>query len=372
METRYIACMVLHALGDTIGYKNSHWEFQRNVVGIENRIMEKLYEYIYLGGINYVPDKGWLVSDDTIMHMANAKALLKNFKTVNSLSTYMVKYYKEAYKQFVKEGLEKRFPGQTVLESIIRLNEGGKWDDMPYNFYSGGNGASMKSPCIGLAFHGKKKRMLLIQVAIESSRITHNSAIGYLGGLVSALFTAYAIENIDIKKWPNMLLKLFEDGTIQKYIHTSGRNVAEYEKDSQIFIDKWKKYVMDKFDDDGNPIIRRSNKNLIYRAKYYADNFITLKKIGATGIQDYIGITGLSAPIIAYDCLIDAGEKWEKLVVYSMLHNGDTDTTGCIAASWYGSMHGFLNIPENATKYLEYKDELIKLGKGLYKKYYKE
>ena len=25
---RYIACMVLHALGDTIGYKNSKWEFK--------------------------------------------------------------------------------------------------------------------------------------------------------------------------------------------------------------------------------------------------------------------------------------------------------------------------------------------------------
>ena len=54
METRYIACMVLHALGDTIGYKNSQWEFQRGVVGLENRINEKMYEYIYIGGINYV------------------------------------------------------------------------------------------------------------------------------------------------------------------------------------------------------------------------------------------------------------------------------------------------------------------------------
>jgi len=84
-----------------------------------------------------------------------------------------------------------------------------------------------------------------------------------------------------------------------------------------------------------------------------------------------VGASGIDSVIIAYDCLIDAGNKWEKLVVYSMLHNGDTDTTGCIAAAFYGAVYGFGEVNKNVLKYLEYKDELTKLGKGLYKKYYK-
>jgi len=370
MEKRYIACMVLHALGDTIGYKNSEWEFQ-NVIGIENRIMEKLYEYINLGGINYVPDKGWLVSDDTIMHMKNAYGLLEDFTSVNGLSKHLMKHYIDAYNQFYKETLELRYPGKALMDGIERLIKGGNWDDMPYNFYAGGSGASMRNSCIGLAFHGKESREKLIQYAIETSRITHNSVIGYLGGMVSALFAAYSIENIDIKKWPYMLLELFKNETIDKIIARSGRDVQEYSDQHQIFVEKWRKYVQDKFDDHGEPISRRSHKNLIYRAKYYGDNY-TMKKKGEYLGEVYIGAGGDDSVIIAYDCLLDAQNRWEKLVVYSGLHSGDVDTTCCIAASWYGAIYGFGQVPEKVMKYLEYKKELIRLGKELYKKYYKK
>ena len=55
-----------------------------------------------------------------------------------------------------------------------------------------------------------------------------------------------------------------------------------------------------------------------------------------------------------------------------MMHMGDTDTTGCIAGAWRGALYGFEGVPEINLKNLEYKDILEKLGKGLYKKYYKK
>jgi ADP-ribosylarginine hydrolase len=30
-----------------------------------------------------------------------------------------------------------------------------------------------------------------------------------------------------------------------------------------------------------------------------------------------------------------------------MLHGGDNDSTGCIAGSWYGALHGFNGVPRN-------------------------
>jgi ADP-ribosylglycohydrolase len=49
-----------------------------------------------------------------------------------------------------------------------------------------------------------------------------------------------------------------------------------------------------------------------------------------------------------------------------MLHIGDSDTTGCIAAGLYGAMYGFGDVPENNLKYLELKDKTYQFGKKLY------
>ena len=34
---KYIASFILHALGDTIGYKNSIWEFNYNIQNLDDR-----------------------------------------------------------------------------------------------------------------------------------------------------------------------------------------------------------------------------------------------------------------------------------------------------------------------------------------------
>ncbi len=362
MEDRYKACLILHAVGDTIGFKNGEWEFKQ---GYTEKPLEKLYEYVDLGGINHIPKKGWIVSDDTILHIKTAEAILENFDTINKLGEILKKKYIVAYEQFYKEGLKLRFPGITTLNSIKRLKGGGNWDDMPYDINAGGSGASMRTLCIGLAFHGPENRFKLIQMSIESSRITHNSTVGYLGGMTSALFTAFAIENIDILKWPGLLMDLLTKGIVATYIKKSNRGYDEYVNDSHIFINKWKRYMEDKFDENGKPIKRRSTRNLVYRTKYYYDNFGFIKEG-----HYFPGSGGDDSVIIAYDCLLDAEDSWEKLVIYSMLHGGDTDTTGSIAAGWWGALKSFSDVPPVATENLEYKDLLEKLGKQLYKKFH--
>jgi len=238
---------------------------------------------------------------------------------------------------------------------------------MPYDFFAGGSGASMRTSCIGLAYNGTTNRGKLVSTAIETSRITHNSAIGYLGGLTSALFTAYAIENISIEKWPFLLMDLFNYGTINQYINYTKRDVPQFSKDSHVFIKKWSKYTDDKFDESGKPIMRRTNKNLVHRTKYYHDNFSFEHRPEVT----FPGSGGDDSVIIAYDCLLDAGKSWEKLVVYSMLHGGDTDTTGCIAGSWYGALYGFGDVPMHRIEKIENKLEIEELGIKIFEKFKK-
>jgi ADP-ribosylglycohydrolase len=272
--------MLLHALGDTLGFRNTLWEFSD---GGYEKVLRKVYEFIDLGGITGINLDGWLVSDDTIMHMQTARALIEYNKdeSINTLGNLFSKYFITALKQFEIEG-PKRAPGVSTMKALMRLKNGNLWNENPYNLYAGGSGASMRCLCIGMAFPKSCDRHKLIQVSIESSRITNNSVIGYLGGMTSALFAALAVEGINVEKWAHSLLELFDNGTIQKYIKTSGRGYDEYIKDSPIFIEKWHRYVDDKFDGDGNIIKRKSSINLIYRCKYYNETFAFKKKINNT------------------------------------------------------------------------------------------
>ncbi|QKF93937.1 ADP-ribosylglycohydrolase [Fadolivirus algeromassiliense] len=372
MEERYIGCMILHAVGDTVGYKNSKWEFKG---GDYTTTLEKVYEFIDLGGITKISFKDWNVSDDTILHLQTADAMLQDYNSINTLGNIMKNNFLVAYDQFKKEGLSVRYPGKTTLQSLKLLEDGAMWNEIPYNLYSGGSGASMRTLCIGLALYGEENRQKLIQIAIESSRITNNSAVGYLGGFVSALFTAYAIEGKKINDWPFLMLELFKNGSITKYIKTIGRDINNYEEDHHVFLEKWHRYIEDKFDDNRNVVKRKATKNLVLRSKYYEDVF-AFKKIEKhsdklANVYTFIGSGGDDSVIIAYDCLIDSENNWEKLVYYAMLHNGDTDTTGAIAAGFYGAVNGYKDVPENFMEHLEYKKEIIDVAKKLYKKFYK-
>lgn len=372
-KDKFLACILLHAVGDTVGYKNGDWEFMPG--DIDAKANEKLYEFIYLGGVNGINLEGWDISDDTILHMAIIEGLLTDFSNVNKLGLSLKEIFINSLptlleKKDGKVGMKRR-PGESTIRSIMRMKDGGNWDDLPYSFSMGGSGAAMRSSCIGLAYYGEKNRGLLTQISIETSRMTHNSVIGYLGGWVAALFTAFAMEDVPIKKWPEKMVNYLLGTEMEKYINTSGRGLKNYMEDVHVFIDKWKRYIDDKFDKDGNIVKRRTTRNVQWRSRYYCNTFSTVyNKINKGDCSTvFVGGAGDDSCIIAYDSLLDSGGNWEMLCVYGMMHGGDTDTTGCIAASWYGVLYGLDRVPKNFLEHLESKDKLMELGESLYKKY---
>ena len=257
---------------------------------------------------------------------------------------------------------KKRASGITTINSLRILDK--KRDiktvwPIPYSDNMGGNGAAMRTSYIGIYFNNIKK---IIEISIQTSRLTHNYPLGFLGGMVTALFTNYAFNNIEPIKWCDMLLELNDNGTIDAIVEElPNRNfkMSQYNTDKDFFWDSWykyKEYRISKYGSNSTDFLSGSDRindliNIMYSEKQIKNESIDYAKMGATGS---------SATIFAYDSLL-MSNNWQSLIFFSTLHFGDNDTIGAIAGNWYGALRGFNDIPDKK-KYidqLEFKKELL-------------
>ncbi|KAG8140385.1 hypothetical protein E2320_003120 [Naja naja] len=193
-QEAYHAAMVLSGAGDALGYRNQRWEYCTSGPQIHQELQE-------MGGLGKIhvalPD--WPVSDDTVLHLATAEALAT--------------------------GTSQLRPGKPGGYHI------------PFNSNATGCGAAMRSMCIGLRYPHPSDLNTLIQVSIESGRMTHHHPTGYLGSLASALFTAYAVQGRPLELWGPGLLKTLP--LALEYIQAAGieteANVAAW----SYFQEKW-------------------------------------------------------------------------------------------------------------------------------------
>jgi ADP-ribosylarginine hydrolase len=294
-----------------------------------------------------------LVSDDTIMSIATAKALVKaDHRNIgHDLADEYVKCW---------ERMDGRAPGNTTAASInfLRNNGIGKaWDKVKFNARAGGCGAAMRAHPIGLRYHKGDQLDLLVAVSIESGRITHHSPNGYLGALVSALFTALAFRQVEPEKWGFILM----DKAIPKakqYIKESNRYVEENLDNFEYFESLWNAYLKSRNIADGIGPVKFpqvygvEERDLAYKSWSY---------------NGWGGSSGTDAPLIAYDAFLGCNGNWEELCLRGMLHGGDSDSTGAICAAFYGAFYGYKDVPELNHAYVELRDELVMLADDLYK-----
>jgi ADP-ribosylglycohydrolase len=332
LTLQLLSILFFHAIGDTLGFRNGKWEFNYGIKKPTPEFTNELiYDFFHLGGVRGIDIKGWKVSDDTILNLSTFNAFIQPYKTLNDLGNNIRTEYIKAIPR-----LEGRYPGTKTWESLKMLERGVEWSKVPYDSNAIGAGAAMRTTCIGIIYPGKLLRKKLIITSIETSRITHNSATGFLGGLTSALFTAYGIEKIPIARWPIKLIKLLKSKKIDKYLQKSRPNeYTKYLNDSYTFIGKWEKYVSIRYRNN-IPIIDdiKIFINPVQRIKYLADNFSN-----TIGNDFFPGNCGDDATIIAFDSLLQSKGNWEKLILYSILHPGDSDTVGAIASSWYAAFY---------------------------------
>lgn len=350
---RIKASLILHALGDTIGYKNGEWEFNYGNTAItEMYTFELVSRFIALGGITCIDLKGWRVSDDTVVHLDTIKALVESENT----DDFLKKFRKNLIDSF--DDIKTRHPGNTMYNKIKYMKKHDSDALFTFDKDSGGAGAAMRAPIFGILYSDPKDRDELMEKCILSSVITHNHPTGYLGALSTALFVSYALNNTPIEEWGKKMIEFIESDKLEQFMK---KKVSYYynihKKYKFSFIGKWKAYLKDKFDKDNKIIMRIGN--LAKRNRYYLDNY-------ASDAQ-FIGSSGDDCLILVYDALLDAYDSFEQIIYYTMLHIGDTDTTGCIAGAIFGALYGFRNLPANLIKNIEYKDRIEKLYEDIVK-----
>lgn len=364
--------LLLSSYLDTLGFKNSEWEFNFNFKNNNNPLQANviwlhiIHNFYVLGGLN-IDISDWNSSDDTILSIATTEACLKG----GTINDYINSY--NSYLKLLED--PKRASGVNTintLKKIVKLKDVNK---LQYSDSMGGNGAAIRTSPIGLIFYKEIDLDKLIKQSIESSRITHNYTMGFLSGLVSALFTSYAIRNIPINEWCNLLLELHESGKIENYMKTTNIN-NKFLVDQKDFWNKWYQYREKRLQN----ILKKDADKYLYpldRIDDMKDYFPGTKYNNDLTNYNQWGASGIGAVIMAYDSLLlslyfDKKTKKYKLsldslIFFSTLHFGDNDSTGTIAGSWFGAYQGSEKYEEFSEKFLqlEFYEKINKLSEKI-------
>jgi len=366
--------ILLSSYFETIGFYNGKWEFNynlelNNIINALSTTFLIINEYHSLGGFKNIDITKWNASDDTILLLATGKALIDGGGEKNYIKRYIE----------ILDSLNesKRVSGYQTIKSIILLKKliQKKRDSylslIPNDFRMGGNGAAIRTGIIGLFYHNNLDK--IIDESITASRLTHNIPLGYLGGLVVALFASYAVNNIEPWEWIKELLKLVESNKILDYIHST--NIGKRDDIMiQDYFSYWYEYMENRYNDIINYRNKRTfiipNERLEELSKY-----IPMKDFEKNQNWAIMGATGVDGPIYAYDSLLMAininneykidkkniNYSGENLIFYSALHCGDSDSTAAIAGFWYGALVGLGDFNIEQMKQLEFYKELSNL-----------
>ena len=365
---------------DTLGFKNGSWEFnyqiEINNLMVNTRVWNRmLHHFLILGGPHLIDLTNWNASDDTLMILATGEAIIDAKIEGSSEDSYKKKYV-DYYDLLLDE---KRASGINTIEMLKLLKRNAK---IPSSDNMGGNGAAMRTGPIGLVWHNNIDKV--IQESIIASRLTHNYYLGYLGGMVTALFTAFAMNGVEPWFWCDELIKLHQNKTIHKYYPPEHK-----ESDLDDYINYWKRYKEIRL---SKLKFKNSLDSFIYpedRLELLLGFFpnpriknIIIKGQSLKGFPfDWgrVGSTGLDVCIYAYDCLLMSittpGSKtidfdnvvysWDTFCTLVAVHPGDNDSTASVGGTWYGALLGYNGFDKDRMKQLEFYKDLKKMSDKL-------
>ncbi|RXN16601.1 ADP-ribosylarginine hydrolase 1 [Labeo rohita] len=263
---KFQAAMVLGGAGDALGYRKGRWEMC--ISG--NQIQQELAA---LGGLRALKldADNWPLSDGALMHMTTAEALITDYWCLEDLYRELVRLYVEAM-----VCLQGRAPEPSTAEGCANLK--------PHNFLLAwhtpfnekGHGAATKAMCVGMRYWQPQRLDNLVEVSIETGRMTHNHPIGassssssshkhlcvlhqsltdmalcagFLGSLCTALFASYAIQGKPLVSWGRDLLTVIPKA--EEYCRKTIRHMAEYQEKWFYFEAKWQFYLEERGIEDG-------------------------------------------------------------------------------------------------------------------------
>ncbi|KAM9765805.1 inactive ADP-ribosyltransferase arh2 [Menidia menidia] len=346
---KFKAAMLLGGVGDALGYRKGRWESCTS----GKKIQEELAAMGGLGALKLDPDN-WPLSDAVLMHMTTAEALITDYWCLEDLYRELVRLYVEAM-----VCLQGRSPDPATVEGCGQLKPNNfllAWHT-PFNEKGSGFGAAAKAMCVGMRYWQPERLESLVEVSIETGRMTHNHPTGFLGSLTTALFASYAIQGKPPVTWGRELMKVIRSA--EEYCRKTIRHMAEYQENWFYFEAKWQFYLEER------EIDKEGQNKPSFPDNYDADD--TDKMYKRWSSEGRAGRRGHDAPMIAYDALLAAGSDWDQLCKRAVFHGGQSEATGLIAGCLYGLMHGLSQVPQGLYRDLDKRERLEELGEALHK-----
>ena len=336
---KYRGCLIGGAAGDALGYAV---EFLDDAAIFSKYGENGITEYSLVNGVAEI-------SDDTQMTLFTANALLLGTTRgmtrgiMGSYPSYISLCYKEwlrtQYEQFtlneeysytwlinVPELFARRAPGNTCI-SAIENGANGTLEE-PIN-RSKGCGGIMRVAPIGLYFEGKRYSVSEIdKIGAETAALTHGHELGYIPAAALVHILHILSHNEDVKMLDAVL-------DMKKAIRREFVNVKHLSEQIAL-IDK---------------AIDLANEDV--------DDLEAIRELG----QGWVAEETLA---IAIYCALKYSNDFDKALIASVNHSGDSDSTGAVTGNILGAYLGLSGIPEKYLKNLELKNVILELADDLF------
>lgn len=335
---KFRGCMIGGAVGDALGYAV---EFLR-----EKQIFSK---YGRPGITEYSKENGVaIISDDTQMTLFTANGLLhgttrkKTRGIMGSYSSYIQLMYKCWYRTQtecyplkddflyswllnVPELFRHRAPGITCLSAIESGANGTV--EKPINDSKGCGGVMRVAP-VGLYFSDRNMSILdSDMIAAEAAAITHGHELGYIpaAAFVHIIRMICEDENISLRS------AVLDSNRAMEKLFPKAKHMEYY-------------------------------TSLIEKAVELADSEEDdLEAIHLLG-EGWVAEETLA---IAVFCALRYENDFEKAMIASVNHNGDSDSTGAVTGNILGAYLGYRSVPQKFITDLELHDIIIEIADDL-------
>jgi len=290
---------------------------------------EYIYNFIDDGGITEFNIKKLINSPNLIFFINFTNGLLNDD---DNLGKIIEKTYKKISKNKLYKNIQVTRTADTPATSQILIN-------------------------LGIVYADNIDK--LVDESIGIGKIISTNIDSYLSGLCVNFFVTLIKKKVKIDQWVFKLIDLLKSDIVKKYFLKS----SELER-YIIYVSLWKNYAKTRFSKDGELIKAKAFSNLEYRIKYFYD--LVKTNVDLEFIDDIL-ICSFTIICVAYDGLLTCNGNWEKLVYSTVLF---WINSGSIACYLYGLMYGLDNVSDNMLIEVKYKDEMIKMARKMYKKYY--
>lgn len=337
---KYRGCLIGGAVGDALGYAV---EFMEDYQIFEKYGKKGITEYSLSDGVA-------LVSDDTQMTLFTANGLLLGTTrgmTRGIMDTYP-SYIALCYKDWLKTQMASRFrseqpeyawlnnipemnhsraPGMTCIGNLIDNNLGSTAD--PKNDSKGCGGVMRVAP-IGLYFEGKNYTSDEIDmIGAEAAALTHGHELGYIPAAMLVHMIHLLAHSTDIR-----LIDAVEDA-----------------KKAIVRLFPKAKHLQE--------IITLTDNAIRLAADNGIDDLDAIRKLGEGWVAE-------ETLAIAIYCALKHEHDFEKAIIASVNHSGDSDSTGAVTGNILGAHLGMKAIPEKFLSNLELRDTILEIADDLF------